>query len=316
MARKYKPRNLLKGVKASSHQVQTVSGVLTLNASKSYPRASLDDPFIKVKAGMLNRLPRQEGAFRAILNKAIQDFETAVSIGEFNRGRLSNGKLRSDRLAVVEQKLQSIVKNSMSSISDLIQKNMQSSIKTYLRKVTSEAPSKFLSLNSINDLSIFYAEEAFKERYGTSGLDVQGRLVGLAGRLELELRKSINLTWKERQLKRKVLRKNIIDPKNSDRPCVARGLARINRTEQQRSIQKATLRVLQDNGVSLAYWRLSASHKDYGGTEVCEVIASSTGPRVEELLMDRSIDLTGCYRVDDFPLTPHPNCMCNIVPIY
>ena len=313
---KFVPRTNLKGLKASVHEVRTTSGFLLLDAKNSYPKPKRDDPFAKVKLGMMNRLPRQEGSFRAIMNKAIYDFDTAVLVAEHHRGRLPNGKLKSDRQAIVEAKLRQIVSNSMNQISTLIQNNMRSSVKTYLRTITAQSPNKLLSMAEVNNLSSLYAEEAFNERYGSSGMNVEGRMAGLAGRLEIELRKFIDLSWKERQEKKKVLRRNLVDPKGSDRPCVARGAARINRTEQQRAVQKAALRVLEDKGVTLAYWRLSASHKDYGGNEVCEVLASSTGARVEDLVMDRPIDLTGCYRVDDFPLTPHPNCMCNIVPIY
>ena len=316
MARKYVPQRSLKGLKSNTHQVLTVSGSLTLDAKGSYPKPKSDDPFAKLKVGMMNRLPRQEGRFRALLNKAISDYDTAVSLAERRRGRLSNGRLRSDRQAILDQRLQQIVRDTMVSISSLLQENMRSSVKTYLRNVSAQSPTKLLTMVEINNLSVLHADQAFNERYGASGLNVDGRLAGLAGRLELELRKLTNLSRKERQKKRKILRKSIVDPKGSDRPCVGRGVARLNRTEQQRAVQQATLRVLEDKGVSLAYWRLSPSHRDYGGTEVCEVLASSTGPNVQEVLMGRNIDLTGCYRVRDFPLTPHPNCMCNIVPIY
>jgi hypothetical protein len=83
-------------------------------------------------------------------------------------------------------------------------------------------------------------------------------------------------------------------------------------------MHKATEKVMREAGVELAYWRLSAAHKSYGGNEICEVLAESTGIGVNEALDGRSasISTVGLYTIDNFPDIPHPNCMCSIEPVF
>ena len=91
--------------------------------------------------------------------------------------------------------------------------------------------------------------------------------------------------------------------------CLSKGLSRILRTEVQAVRHAAARAALSDAGYQYVYWRLSSSHKNYGGSEICEVFAASTGRSVPS---DAPFNRVGCYRIDEVPSPPHPNCMCSL----
>lgn len=90
-------------------------------------------------------------------------------------------------------------------------------------------------------------------------------------------------------------------------------LERLNRTEQARIMREISLALARTAGVEFIYWRLSGSHKSYGGGEVCERIAASTGPGVAAALKAQGVsgaDLQGLFTAAGYPVIPHANCMC------
>lgn len=91
--------------------------------------------------------------------------------------------------------------------------------------------------------------------------------------------------------------------------CLSKGVSRILRTEAQAVRHVMTKAALKDAGYEYVYWRLSSSHKNYGGSEVCEVYAASTGRSVPAAT---SFSRVGCYRIDEVPMPPHPNCLCSL----
>jgi hypothetical protein len=91
-------------------------------------------------------------------------------------------------------------------------------------------------------------------------------------------------------------------------PSLSRGLASLERTSLQRARMSAQANLYVEAGVEFVYWRLSSSHKDYGGSEVCEVLASSTGN-----IASRTRNEQGIYSLREAPQAPHPNCMCSLV---
>jgi hypothetical protein len=93
--------------------------------------------------------------------------------------------------------------------------------------------------------------------------------------------------------------------------ALIRGISRVDRTERQRIAHDTLYDMYQEAGVSYVYWRLSSSHKDYGGAEVCEVFAASTGNRAE---LSSRVLRTGLYEMSEVPEVPHPNCGCSIEP--
>lgn len=118
------------------------------------------------------------------------------------------------------------------------------------------------------------------------------------------------------------LRRGLHDPKRGqtrvDGGSVGKALSRINRTEQTRISHKIAREIALAAGVSFMYWRLSPSHRWYGGNEICEKLAAQTGFGVIAALhragvVPSSVELEGLYLAQDPPYVPHPNCMCSLV---
>ena len=97
----------------------------------------------------------------------------------------------------------------------------------------------------------------------------------------------------------------------------AKQLMFLDHNEQARKAKDVEKAMLQEAGVTFGYWRLCATHKWYGGKEICEVLASQTSPEVAQAMRDRGVDpktadIAGLYLIDNMPEHPHPNCQCFI----
>jgi len=90
---------------------------------------------------------------------------------------------------------------------------------------------------------------------------------------------------------------------------LSRGMSALQRTSLQRARMSAQATLYAEAGVEFVYWRLSSAHKDYGGSEVCEILAASTGN-----IASRTRNEKGVYTLREAPQAPHPNCMCCLVP--
>lgn len=95
----------------------------------------------------------------------------------------------------------------------------------------------------------------------------------------------------------------------------AKKLQRMLVAEETRLANEVERRVVRASGAGFAYWRLNPRHKWYGGAEICEVLASSTGSDVLSELRRLKVDtsqvaLEGLYTVDNYPEYPHPFCIC------
>lgn len=108
-------------------------------------------------------------------------------------------------------------------------------------------------------------------------------------------------------------KRRVVDTRDNnlvDGGSLSRAIQRIKRTEYQRAHIKAARELMTETGVNFVYWRLSSNHKNYGGREVCEIFASSTGTKAKKSPFDK----TGLYHLDEYPEIPHPNCMCQMEP--
>lgn len=89
--------------------------------------------------------------------------------------------------------------------------------------------------------------------------------------------------------------------------------------EQTRAANAVEIETARQAGVEYAYWRLSPEHIWYGGNEICEVYANAINQnlRDEIIIGGRSPStgmLRGLYRLDDWPMYPHPFCKCHSEP--
>ena len=91
---------------------------------------------------------------------------------------------------------------------------------------------------------------------------------------------------------------------------LSKAIRKIRRTELQNTNHTTSREMFLEHGITYCYWRLSVNHKDYGGREVCEVLASSTGSRATL----SSHSKIGLYHLAEYPSVPHPNCMCQMDP--
>ena len=314
MAKKFKPKEIGNkgGLVSTRHSINLSNGsnIILYSNPRAVRKGERSEHIRDAKVRILNRLPKQEGQFRKVMLDAIVEVERVLLLSDQKRD--SDGQLRVKNKREAQRKIRKIVKEKMVKAAGLIESNIQGAVKTYLIGVN-RAAGDFGQINrtQINDLSTKITSSVLREK--VNDVNTGDRLDVLAKRMATVLETQILKSRKEREQGLSLLKKKLIDPKGSQRACIARGLARINRTEKNKAMHKATLSVIQDLDVDYAYWRLSVSHKSYGGTEVCEVLASSSN--VSDSL-PASLSRTGLYRVDAFPEVPHANCMCSIEPLF
>ena len=85
--------------------------------------------------------------------------------------------------------------------------------------------------------------------------------------------------------------------------------------EETRLANEVELGLLRTSKIEFAHWRLCPTHKWYGGSEVCEVLASHEDPTIADQLArtpggGAGVGLSGLFRVDEWPMYPHPFCKC------
>ena len=281
-------------------------------------RATVKDLEIRdAKRRILNRVVKQDRAIRSSMNKLIDDFEMLMFREEKAGARDRQGRLRRGRKAVIQAKTNKLVRAKVVEMRGKVREDIEASVKTYLIGVRRSLDDRSqLPMSKINQLAKDKAKQIMSSK--SYGKTANQRVARYAKRMSDELLTQADLSYVERRQRMSVLKKRLVDPKGSHRQCVAKGISRINRTEQNRAMHSATLDIMKDLGVELAYWRLSNSHKNYGGAEVCEVLATNTGEGVDRVLRESSsnIDRSGLYLAEAFPAVPHPNCMCSIEPVF
>ena len=298
---------------ARRHRVkQHNNRIAEYDADPSAVRSGETEPEIKdAKRRILNRLPVQEARVRRVMRQGIA--QARVLYKEADRSaRRSGGELRVVEKSRVSKEVTKIASKCVSQMRDEVLANMESSVKTYLISVRRSLPDRSrLPMKSINEIARRTAVENYQKPSGIEGKNTAQRLSALGVRIERELMSQVEREGRNINN----LNKALVDPKGSNSACVSRGFARLNRTEQNVAMHQATLEVGKSLGVKLYYWRLSAAHKSYNGTEICEVLSVSTGSDVLSVLPTGSnMDLSGLYTEDSLPKIPHPNCMCSIEP--
>lgn len=305
------------GLVSSSHTVRMRGGgTVKLEARpQSVRKGERDLEIADAKRRILNRLPIQEGKIRSLIKEGMARAEEVFFEADRGRNR-STGSLRPSEATRVAREVEAVVRSTVQGLRDVVLENMERSVKTYLIGVRRSLPDRDrLPMSVINDLARRKALEAYGRPTGASRVTTSQRIATLGGRMETELLKLVNVGMLERIKRQRALKRTLVDPKGSSRFCMAKGIARINRTEQNRAMQDATVEAALRAGVTLFYWRLSSAHKSYGGSEVCEVLSTSTGYDVESLIPQNfSGSLRGLYTQTSLPEMPHPNCMCSIEP--
>jgi len=306
------------GIVSNQHVVKTVGGgSMTVVAQPLRVKKGEKDPEIKdAKRRILNRLPTQEGKVRTLMLNGIQKAEVVFMKYDNKRNRTTSALRPPDKTALARD-LERVVRSTVREARDQILENLEGSVKTYLIGLRRGLRNKEdLPMSTINQLARRKALQVYNQPSGKSGMNTAQRLAGVGARMESELNKFLDVGMLKRIKQRPNLKRSLVDPKGANRACVAKQIARINRTEQNRAMHSATLEAMRSVGVDLFYWRLSASHKDYGGNEICEVLSVSTGGDVESSLPPNStVSLIGLYTSASVPDLPHPNCMCSLEPI-
>jgi hypothetical protein len=320
MARKkFKAQSIKgKGLLSSTHTVRTASGgTMTVQAQPaSVKKGERNYEIADAKRRILNRLPTQDGKVRTLMLDGIKRADAVFGRYDSKRNR-TTGELRPPDKTALARELEQVVRGTVRGARDQILENLEGSVKTYLIGVRRSLPNRDrLPMSTINQIARRKALQVYNQPTGKSGMNTAQRLGGVGAKMEAELTKLIDSGLLKRIEKRPSLKKSLVDPKGSNKSCVAKSITRINRTEQNRAMQSATIEVMRSIGINLFYWRLSASHKDYGGTEICEVLSVSTGADVSGILPnDFSGSLSGLYSDSSVPDLPHPNCMCSLEPL-
>lgn len=269
-------------------------------------------PVDKAKVAVLNRLPQQEAKFRAIMRKAIREFEVELRKADKPNYWRADGTMRVQTRKRLEGVLDKVTRSAVKDMRDSVLANIEGATRTYLRAVAQAHPDRIVAAKDINPLARQVAVSSYLQQVG--GATAAQRVAKLGVQLEAELKALIGEVREDRADMKARVEKRLVDNKGSHSACVTKGLQRINRTEQSRSMQRAAIEILKKSGDTLAYWRLSPAHKDYGGGEVCEVLATNTGDGVDIELARLGITAPreGLYLLAKFPTTPHANCMCSV----
>lgn len=307
-----------KGLLSSTHTVRTASGgTMTVQAQPaSVKKGERNYEIADAKRRILNRLPTQDGKVRTLMLDGIKRADAVFARYDSKRNR-TTGELRPPDKTALAKELEQVVRGTVRGARDQILENLEGSVKTYLIGVRRSLSDRDrLPMSTINQIARRKALQIYNQPTGKSGMNTAQRLGGVGAKMEAELTKLIDLGLLKRIEKRPSLKKALVDPKGSNKSCVSKSISRLNRTEQNRAMQSATIEVMRSIGINLFYWRLSASHKDYGGTEICEVLSVSTGADVSAILpADFTGSLSGLYTDSSVPDLPHPNCMCSLEPL-
>ena len=302
------------GLISTRHTVRMNDGTSKTFISKpSSVRKGERDQNIRIsKRDILNRLPSQEARIRTLMLSAINDVEKLILNSDSSRDK--DGQLRVKNKKQVRSQIRRIVDKAILDAGGQLLNNVKGSVKTYSTAVNKGLPSdKKMKRKEIDEISDSVSKQVLRQGSGKMNQTTKNRLNVLANKMYVLLESQVNRSRIEREKYLPSLKKQLVDPKGSHRSCVARGLARINRTEQNKAMHEATLKILKDKDIGFAYWRLSNAHKSYGGSEVCEVLASNNNLNGQTL--PSSVSLNGLYSVDSFPSVPHANCMCSIEPL-
>jgi hypothetical protein len=323
MASRYvaKPIRPTTGLVRNDHSITLSDGStqrIFRKGSVKGERAQVRNYEIKdAKRRILNRIPLQERRIRGAMVRAIDTFELELLKLERLGGRDRQGQLKvveKSRLLLTCNKL---AKNKVKELKSIVQSEIEASVKTYMIGVRRSIPNKDdLSLQQINEIAKRKAKEIMMSK--VAGKSANQRMNRYSLKIRDELMKHAEFNQVERIKRLRQVKKKLVDPKNSQKSCVARGVARLSRTEQNRAMHEAVLEYMVKNDYKFAYWRLSNAHKFYGGSEVCEVLATNTGDGVSTALTTSgaSLDTAGLYLSDAYPTIPHANCMCSVEPIF
>lgn len=323
MASRYvaKPIRPTTGLVRNDHSITLSDGStqrIFRKGSVKGERAQVRNYEIKdAKRRILNRIPLQERKIRGAMVRAIDDFELELLKSERLGGRDRQGQLKVVEKSRLKSVCNQLARNKVRELKSLVEKEIEASVKTYMIGVRRSIPNKDdLKMAEINAIAKKKARQIMRSK--VAGKSANQRMNRYALKIRDELMKHAEFRQADRIQRLRILKKKLVDPKNSQKSCVARGVARLSRTEQNRAMHEAVLEYMVKNDYKFAYWRLSNAHKFYGGSEVCEVLATNTGDGVSTALTTSgaSLDTAGLYLSDAYPTIPHANCMCSVEPIF
>ena len=293
------------GIVKNDHKVKMSDGtslqVIRKGSIKGERNRVRDAEIKDAKRRILNRIPLQERKIRGTMLRAIDDFELIVLKLERLGGRDRQGNLKVVEKSKLLRTCNKFSKNKVKELKNRVELEIESSVKTYMIGIRRSLPNRdLLSMDKIKEIAKRKAKEIMKTKIAGASTNQRINRYGLKIRDGLMNHAELNKMGRIANLKK--LKKNFVDPKNSHRSCIARGVARITRTEQNRAMHEAVLEFMQANNFEFVYWRLSNAHKSYGGNEVCEVLATNTGEGVEKSLLqsNNNLNRSGLYLADAF----------------
>ncbi len=270
-------------------------------------------------AGRVTRgqLSRQNGHFRGIGRESTVSLQNEVTTAKRN----SRGDLYPATRARLLRQVDSEVRRQGAAQRSAVESNVSASTRRALRaqldvmrRMGVPPPTRA----QMNSLASRVARASLTTDWPGTNTNTNQRINALQARSRQLLTDAINQPTKDKQNRAIRRARNGLHASHQNKVRggnVSRQMERISRTEQARAARDATMELAKMVGFKFAYWRLSAQHKSYGGKEICEKLAVSTGPDVEEKLKRMGVDpatvlLEGLYSIGSFPHIPHPNCMC------
>lgn len=317
----------LRGSVGETHTVQDITGesiqISVDPSNPDPPRISEFDQLNDSRRITLGNLAREEATLRGTFRGSTAEFNKLRQSAERGGGILPEGTLDPVRQAELRSQADRLVRrdferqgaNIRETIGSATTREMRAQMDV-LRRMGVPLPSK----SEMTALANQATNTVMNDPFPGTDKSLNDRLTREAGRARGRYEQYINAqSNKERARAMDHLRRGLHDPMPGrtrvDGGSVGKALARIQRTEQRRALQEANTELARKVGFEFMYYKLSPNHRWYGGGEVCEVLAVTTGPGVVDRLRQLGadpgqVDLQGLFLRDQFPQVPHPNCMC------
>ena len=267
-------------------------------------------------------LPRSEAAIRGILKKGTVEFNKARVIAE-KTGVTRTGSLNASakrRLTIIaKREILEVTRRTTNAMKHEFSSAAKRELRAQMRRLALQGVPP-IDVGKLKSLANQAADNSLNTNYPGTQENTLKRINRLSQVTLGRYKNYINAPNPEARIKAMDdLRRGLHDTTRSARGIpggsVSKSLQRVSRTEQSRAMREVNLGLGSMLALSFAYWRLSSSHPNYGGNEVCDLLAGNTGPGVENELerigADMGIiDTAGLYLINDFPEIPHPNCLC------
>jgi len=279
-----------------------------------------DSQLNEARDALFRAFTRESSALISNLHRATNEILSEIDNAPFT---VDGRKLTEEGRSLVSTRINQELRQAFISIEEEIEdkvgraiRRAQRSQETYLERygISRLSPAQRIEIQEITSRLM---NEEFPPG---SGLNFRDRLNRLETHHRRQLQQFVRRTYIDGDAIDKIaqdVRNGLVYRGPGNTPVTGgsafRQVRRVLVAEETRLANQIEIETIQSSGVKYAYWRLSASHKWYGGKEICEYYASRILPSVQTKLGRLGVgdtELQGLHEVGRWPQYPHPFCRC------